>query len=270
MKILITGSNGFLGKEVVPLIKKKNNLYFVTRRKSRKKNNLCCNLKNLKKIEYITHLLKPDVIINLAADVNFIKETKKIYIVNSFLLKVFAKYCKNNNKHLIHASSISVNGINSLYNYKTKLNPINIYGKTKLIAEKYIQKSKCNYSIIRFAGIYGKDGPSHLGINNFIKKAINKKRLIFSGNPKSERNYIFVKDAAKSIVNCMNKKKFGIFYLGGETQNFETMLKKINLILGSKKKILFKKSEELKSDQIVEKNNFFKITSFSNSLKKIK
>jgi dTDP-4-dehydrorhamnose reductase len=271
MKILITGSTGFLGREVVKLInKKKFDLYFITRKKKKKKNYFYCNLKNSKKIKYITNILRPDVIINLAAEVNFIKKTNKMYKVNSLVPKVFAQYCKKYDKHLIHASGTLVNGIHSLYNHKTKLNPVNDYGKTKLIGEKYIQETKCNYSIIRFGGIYGKNGPSHLGINNFINQAIKKKKLIFSGNPDSKRNYIFVEDAAKSIIKCINKKKLGIFYLGGEIQSFKLMIKKINCILGSKKKILFKRNKELISDQIIMKNKIFKTTLFSKSLKKIK
>ena len=271
MKILITGSTGFLGKVLVQLInKKKNNLYFVTRKKNKKKNSFYCNLDNLKKIKCITNLVKPDVIINLAAEVNFIKKTKKMYRVNSLVPKIFSQYCKKNNKHLIQASGTLVNGIHSLYNNKTKLSPVNAYGSTKLIAEKYIQKSKCNHSIIRFAGIYGANGPKHLGINYFINKAIYKKKIIFSGNISSKRNYVFVNDAAKSIIDCIVKKKFGILYLGGEVQTFKVMIKKINSILGNKKKIFFKKNNEPKFDQIVKCDNFFRTKSFSNSLKIIK
>lgn len=271
MKILITGSTGFLGKVLVRLInKEKNNLYFITRKKNKKENNFYCNLDNLKKVKYITNLLKPDVIINLAAEVNFIKKTKKMYSVNSLVPKIFSQYCKKNNKHLIQASSISVNGIHSLYNHKTKLSPVNAYGSTKLIAEKYIKKSKCNHSIIRFAGIYGANGPNHLGINYFINKAIYKKKIIFLGNISSKRNYVFVNDAVKFIIDCIIKKKFGIFYLGGEVQTFKVMIKKINSVLGNKKKIFYKKNNEPKFDQIVENGNFFKTKSFSNSLRIIK
>lgn len=77
MKILITGSTGFLGKAVVQLINKKNNnLYFLTRKKKRKKKNFYCNLEKLGKIKYIINILKPDVIINLAANVNFVKKKR--------------------------------------------------------------------------------------------------------------------------------------------------------------------------------------------------
>jgi len=271
MKILITGSKGFLGRSVVRLInKKKNDLYFIVRRKKKVKKNFFCDLGNLKRIKYIVNFLKPDVIINLAAEVNFLKKTKKMYKVNSVVPKIFAQYCKKYNKHLIQASGTLVNGIHSLYNRKTKLNPANAYGKTKLLGEKYIQKTKCKYTIIRFGGIYGKNGPKHLGINNFINQAISKKKLVFSGNPKSKRNYVFIEDAARSIVKCMNQKKLGIFYLGGEIQSFKMMIEKINLILGSKKKILYKINKELKSDQIIKNDKNFKIKSFSTSLKIIK
>jgi dTDP-4-dehydrorhamnose reductase len=271
MKILITGSKGFLGKSVVRLInKKKNNLYFITRKKNKNKSDLYCPLENLKKIKYIIKFLKPDVIINLAAEVNFFKKTKKMYKVNSLVPKIFAQYCKKYNKHLIQASGTLVNGIHSLYSHKTKLNPVNAYGKTKLLGEKYIQKTKCKYAIIRFGGIYGKNGPVHLGINNFINQAISKKKLVFSGNPKSRRNYVFVEDAARSIIKCMNQKKLGIFYLGGEIQSFKMMIEKINSILGSEKKILYKINKELTSDQIIKNHKIFKIKSFSASLKIIK
>ena len=99
MKILITGSTGFLGKVLVRLInKKRNNLYFITRKKNKKKNNFCCNLENLKKVQYVINLIKPDVVINLAAKINFIIKMKKMYKLNSLAPKIFAEYCKKNNQ----------------------------------------------------------------------------------------------------------------------------------------------------------------------------
>lgn len=183
MKILITGSTGFLGKVVIRNIKIKKNLFFITRNRKKRKNNFYCHLENLKKVKYIINFLKPDVIINLAAEVNFIKRTREMYKVNTLVPKIFAQYCRKYNKHLIHTSSILVHGMHSFYNHKTCLKPKIAYAKTKLLADKYILKTKCNYSILRFGGIYGKNGPSHLGINNYIKKAIKKKNNFFWKSP---------------------------------------------------------------------------------------
>ena len=91
MRILITGSKGFLGRSVVKLINKKDNLYFITRKKNKNKKNFYCDLENLKRVKYIVNFLKPDVIINLAAEVNFIKKTKKMHKVNSLVPKIFSQ-----------------------------------------------------------------------------------------------------------------------------------------------------------------------------------
>ena len=130
-----------------------------------------------------------------------------------------------------------------------------------------IKKTNCKHTILRFGGIYGKKGPSHLGLNKFISLALNGKKIIFGGNKKSLRNYIFVKDAAKVILNCLQHKKYGIFYVGGEILSFETMLKKINRILGKKGDVLFIKNKEKINSQIIKTDKIIKYSSFVESLK---
>jgi dTDP-4-dehydrorhamnose reductase len=270
MNVLITGSSGFLGKEVVNILNKQNfNLKFISRRKIKKKNYIFCNLNNINKLKYILKSLKVDAVINLVAEVNFLKKTTDMYNVNSKCPYEIAKYCKKNKIHLIHISGTIVNGIKKTYSKKTKLNPINHYGKSKLMGDNLIIKTKCNYTILRLGGIYGKNGPEHLGINKFIKFALSGKSQVFKGNKKNLRNYIFVKDAAKHILFCLKNKKYGIYYIGGEILSFEKMLKSINKIL-SKKKNLYFLNKQVKSDnQIIKTDETFKYTSFSKSLKLI-
>tara|TARA_B110000261_G_C13042207_1_gene340768 strand:+ start:324 stop:1139 length:816 start_codon:yes stop_codon:yes gene_type:complete len=271
MNVLITGSSGFLGREVVNILKEnKYSLTFLGRKKIKKKNYIYCNLNNKNKIKFILNKLNPNVVINLAAEVEFNKKTKDMYKINSYCPNEIAKFCKKKKIHLIHASGSIVHGIKKTYTKRTKFNPINHYGKSKLKGDNLIIQSNCKYTILRFGGIYGKNGPDHLGINKFINLAMKGKDIKFNGNKKTLRNYIFVKDAAKTILNCLKYKKYGIFYIGGEILSFESMLKKISKILTRKNNIKFLNNREKTNHQIVKTDKIIKNTTFIKSLRIIK
>ena len=75
MKILITGSTGFLGKEVKLALKKNNyELFCIGKKKIKNKNYIYCNLKNIKKLNSILKNINPDIVINLAAEINLKKK----------------------------------------------------------------------------------------------------------------------------------------------------------------------------------------------------
>ena len=113
-------------------------------------------------------------------------------------------------------SSTMVHGSNfKSYSLKTPYKPNNNYGKNKLKADIYIKRKKIDYIIIRTGGIYGKNGPKHLGINFTISKAERniKPKLVGDGN--FLRNYIYVMDLCKFIFFTIKINKKGIFYIGG-------------------------------------------------------
>ena len=271
MNILITGFSGFLGKELIAIFNKnKFNKTLLGKKKNKKKNYFFCNLGNLKKLNFILKKLNPYAVINLAAEINFIKKTKNMYKVNAYCPHIIAKFCKRNKAHFIHVSTVVVNGIKKVYSKRTDFNPENHYGKSKLRGDILIKRTNCKYTILRFGGIYGKNGPIHLGINKFINLALKGKKIIFNGNKKSLRNYIFVRDAAKVILHCLQHKKYGIFYVGGETLSFESMLKKITKILTKKDNTLWLNNKKKLDNQIIKGDKILKYTSFAKSLKMIK
>ena len=95
-----------------------------------------------------------------------------MYKVNSQCPYDIAKFCKEKKIHFIQASGTIVNGIKKIYSRRTKFNPINHYFKSKLKGDLLIKKTNYKYTILRFGGIYGKNGPNHLGINKFISLAL--------------------------------------------------------------------------------------------------
>ncbi len=166
MKILITGSNGQLGRAL--LKSKPNNIEIIA---TNSKNF------NLMKIEECKEFLiknKPDWIINTAAytAVDLAEsEQKKAMSINGYAPIEIAKTIKKIGGKILQISTDYVFDGNSISPYKPSdyPNPINIYGQTKLFAERGIQEVLRNtnqYFIIRTSWLMGPTG------NNFIMKML--------------------------------------------------------------------------------------------------
>ena len=87
------------------------------------------------------------------------------------------------------------------------LNPISLYGRTKLDAETLILQSGNSLSF-RFATVFGASPRMRrdLLVNDFVYRAVfDSTVVVFQGN--SRRNYVHVRDAAGAIVHGM--KNFG-------------------------------------------------------------
>ena len=117
-----------------------------------------------------------DIIINCAAYTKVdlantdIVESYKCSTVNNYGVYLLARYCKNNNKKLIHISSDFVYGSNDNVELAEtiKCTPVNIYGRSKLDGEQYLTKTHDNYLILRVSWIFGGGG------DNFIRKIVKQ------------------------------------------------------------------------------------------------
>lgn len=254
MKILLLGSSGFLGNHLKKKISTKYKLI-----KNLNKRRYIIDLSKPNNIEKKLKLLRPDLIINAAAKVNFkVKSSKSLNTINFLSIKKIVKYCKNNKIKLIQVSGSGVHPLLKRYNKDSILKPKSFYLKTKLKADQYIIKYLKNYQIVRFGGIFGVGGPNHLYINKILNS--KKKFLRFKGNLNEKKNYIHVKDAARFIFKIINLKKNGIFYAGGRTNSFRKMIQSIKKKRNKKFKII---NINIKKDEIVETEKWFKPKQFS-------
>ena len=163
MKVLITGSQGQLGKELQKKIP--NDIEVIpTDRKT-------FNLLNLKDCREFIFDNKPDWIINTAAytAVDLAEdEEEKALLINGEAPTMIAKALKKTGGKLLQISSDFVfDGKSSIpYKVDDDPNPINIYGKSKLLAEngiKNILQDNNQYIILRTSWVMGSEG------NNFTK-----------------------------------------------------------------------------------------------------
>lgn len=196
MKILVTGSSGFIGTNIVKYLRKLG--HSVTTADIKKGKDLRC-LKNCLKVTKGI-----DWVIHLAADIGgyfYLKDNIDCSINNMLIDYAMIRACQYKKvKHFFYASSSCV--------YPIK-NPENSYGREKLIAEKHLKKSGLNYSIARFQNVYGPHmtigGKKEMVIPSFCRQLLKGKVKVF-GDGSQKRSFIYVDDLCEIILNMIKNK----------------------------------------------------------------
>ena len=177
-KILVLGSKGFLGSRVTNLLMQQQNTEVIPHDRS------IFSLSDVAQLTSFLEFHRPDAIVNCAASVNFSSHVKDDYFynVNVLVSAILASYSLNNNKFYVHASGTIVHGVRASYVSKNSpYNPDSPYGYSKYLAELNILASGSKNAIIRFGGIWGMEGPEHLGINKALRNASIGKQLTVAG-----------------------------------------------------------------------------------------
>jgi len=237
MKILIVGSDSQIGIPFATSFKKFK--FYKYNKKKLDITNIDNANKEIKK-------LQPNVIINTAAftDVDLAEiKTNEAFKINSNGPKNLAKISADINAFLIHFSTDYVFDGRKKESYREtdKVNPISIYGKSKLEGEKNITSYNDKYFILRISWLYGLykknfvtqilnlllkgkilkviDDQFSIPTNSLdiyeilinmlclIDKGYNKKNIFhYSGDGKIVSRYEFARIIAKSYKNLKNLK----------------------------------------------------------------
>lgn len=111
--------------------------------------------------------LKPALIVNAAAYTAVDQaedHTEMAYTINAYAVEAIAQAAKKLNTPLIHYSTDYVfdGKKNRLYTEIDHPNPINVYGKSKLLGEEKIIQSGANHLIFRLSWVYSSSHPCFL------------------------------------------------------------------------------------------------------------
>lgn len=203
--ILVTGSNGQLGKAINLLSQNRHDFNFIFTDID--------ELDITSESELGSFISENNInfIINCAAYTAVDKaesDSDKAILVNTKAVDYLAKHAKKNDAVLIHISTDYVFDGKSVTAYveTDKPNPNSVYGHTKHQAEIKIEQEAENAVIIRTSWLF-----SELG-NNFVKT------MIKLGNERTELKVVndqfgsptYASDLAKAIFKLLNKKINGI------------------------------------------------------------
>ncbi len=212
-KIVITGSNGFIGSFLAKeLIQQKYDVTCFVRYGSNiellPENSKIVYVDYSKEKEIYNLLQNQEIIIHVAA-LTRAKKWEQFKKINIDLTEKLINLYNTSNflKQFIFISSQAAAGPAINKNPKTEsdlCNPISMYGKSKLSAEKIIkEKAEKPWTIIRPVAVFGPGEKDFLQIFKMVKKHIS----ISAGYSKKYINLISVNDLTDIIIKTMGNQK---------------------------------------------------------------
>lgn len=210
MKVLVTGANGQLGYDVVKELQKQNIECYGTSRKD-------FDIVDFNGTEKFIANYMPDVVIHCAAYTSVDKaedEQGLCYLVNASATENIAEICRKINAKMMYISTDYVfdGAKDGFYEVDDEPNPINVYGKTKLLGEQAVQRILDKYFIVRISWVFGEHG------NNFVKTMLRlgKERKEISVVADQYGSPTYTADLAALLVEMIKTDKYGVYHATNE------------------------------------------------------
>lgn len=211
--ILVTGSSGYIGKNLIQSYEKEYRFDTFSLRKSSLVN---CNLESI------------DVVVHCAALVHQKEQFsyEEYYKINvNYPFELARKAKENGVKQFIFLSTIAVYGDSySFLDESTKPLPTTSYGKSKLEAEKKLQKlmdENFCVSIIRLPMVYGSNAPGNIAS---LIKLIQKVPLLPFADIKNRRTFIGIDNLLECLDTIIKKEISGLFLIADQESLSTTRL----------------------------------------------
>lgn len=234
MKILVTGSAGFIGHalslrllargdEVIG-IDNLNDYYDVKLKRARlsqlldHKNfsNLQFDLEDAEALSELFRHHQPQRVVNLAAQagVRHSLQYPQTYISSNLAGFVnILEECRHNKiEHLVYASSSSVYGANTRMPFSVHHNtdhPVSLYAATKkaneLFAHTYSHLFRLPTTGLRFFTVYGPWGRPDMALFMFTRAILAGKTIDIFNNGQHKRDFTYIDDIIDGVIRALDK-----------------------------------------------------------------
>jgi UDP-glucuronate 4-epimerase len=234
MKILVTGSAGFIGAaltirllargDTVIGIDNHNHYYDQALKEDRLSqfighlnySHIRMDISDRARIEDIFAEHKPQCVVNLAAQagVRYSLENPSEYIDSNIVgFANILEACRHQHvQHLVYASSSSVYGANTVYPYAESQNvdhPLSLYAATKkaneLMAYAYSHLYKLPTTGLRFFTVYGPWGRPDMALYKFTKAILSGQPIQIFNYGKHRRDFTYIDDIVNGILLVLDR-----------------------------------------------------------------
>lgn len=217
MRILVTGSRGFIGSHILAGLEQLGHEVF-----GLDKDN--CDLTDLEKLKKTIREMQPDVIFHLAAQLPGLKVDPEIFfrdnVQATFNLLESTKGLTA--PRFIFASTMNVYGKPKYLpvDENHSIGPVNLYGLTKSLAEDLFKSYAQNFGykviVFRFSGVFG-PGRDSGAVASFISRALKGEIIKIDTDGSDTWDAVYVKDVVRVYLKALEKidtAHYDVFNIG--------------------------------------------------------
>lgn len=211
MKILVTGANGFIGKNLIAKLKELNNYEIISIDRNNTEEEL---VQALLEAEFIFHL----------AGINRPKDEKEFFEGNSGLTGEIVRILKENNKNTPIAITSSI-----------QADLDNAYGKSKKLAEEellmYSTSANAKVFIYRLPNVFGKwCRPNYNSAVATFCNNIARGEEVWVSDPNIELTLVYIDDVVRCLISSMEDKNSLAGYVNIDIEHKATLGKIVELL----------------------------------------
>jgi len=219
MRTLVLGASGLIGGNLHQLLKNKSEwpvkgTYFSYETKDTEYYNTL-NLRDPKNFDVSE--FKPEVVVHCGALtwVDYCEENPEESYTKTVQSTINAiKLAESYNSDFVYISTDYVfDGKSGPYTENEGTNPVSVYGRHKLEAERAVLNSELNYLICRVTNVYGEEERGKNFISRLIESAKSGEEKQFKFPIDQFATPINAADVAKAIFLLMSDDKRGIYHL---------------------------------------------------------
>ena len=216
MKVILTGSKGFIGQNLLERLMKTFQVVEINEDVFEYSDWVERTLQTLSNEKPIAIFHVGACSNTLETDVNYMMK------VNFEFTKLLMDWCKNNNSKMVFSSSAANYGTNKKF-------PSNLYGWSKYVAEQYVISN--GGIALRYFNVYGpkeehKGRMASVAYQFYIKHKNGEPCFLFPRKPR--RDFVYIKDVVNANIHALNNfsELNGNWYeVGcGESKQFEDVL----------------------------------------------
>ncbi len=235
MKVLVLGGAGYIGSVLVPYFEQQgdqvvlfdNFLYEKNPHKVKAHKIIKGDVRDVNKL--IPAIDQVDAVVNLAAisnDPATDLQPRLSWDVNYKVNETIAHLCHATKKRVVYASSCSVYGFSDEgeFHEESKLGPVTLYARTKMLSEQFYLHSNVDAICLRFATVYGLSPKPRfdLVVNTMVGSAYFNKKIVVNGGSQW-RAIVHVKDVVRAVHTAVHSKnhKYRVYNVGSNEQNYQ-------------------------------------------------